>query len=56
MPIQQSPQPLQLLPIALGRLWIQSESTPGRLFDIKASLTENVRDEEKGGEKTTTAL
>lgn len=34
--------------IALGRLWIQSKSTPGQFFDIKASVTETVK---KGGEK-----
>lgn len=34
-------------PIALGRLWIQSKSTPGRLFDIKASLTETVRERKR---------
>lgn len=34
-------------PIALGRLWIQSKSTPGRWFNIKASLTEMVRGKTK---------
>lgn len=38
-------------PIALCRLWIQSKSTPGWLFDIKASPTEIVREEKKGGKK-----
>lgn len=34
-------------PIAQGRLWIQSKSTPGLLFDIKAPLTETVKDKTK---------
>lgn len=34
-------------PIASGRVWIQSKSTSGQLFDIKASLTGIARDKEK---------
>lgn len=43
-------------PHALGRLWIQSKSTPGRLFDIKASLTETLKQEEKKKQQFSSAL
>lgn len=44
-----TPPPPPRHPSASSTLWIQSKSTPGRLFDIKASLTETVRKKEGGG-------